>query len=142
MELISLAISFAALAFSLFVYFRHDKKLHEQQLQLNKIALRNEQLKEEESKHARIQADVEHNGNSRLLLVVQNTGAAVARNVNLSLNPQLAYLSPVFPIDVLNPGDSVRAQIILALNDPIKTSAVFCWEDDAGKQTQQKTLTF
>lgn len=141
MDFISILISCLALLFSIFGYFRHDKKLKEQEIKLNEIALRNESQKEEERLHAKISADVELK-HARIVLIVRNSGLAIAKDVNFSLSPELPITNKVLPIEFMNPGDYVRVTAFNMLGGPNKTQATFTWKDEAGEQTYRQILVF
>ena len=141
MDVIGMLTGCIAILFSLFGYFRHDKKIKEQEIKLNEIALKNESLKAEERLHAKIKADVEMK-QGIIILIVRNSGLAIAKDVNFSLSPELPIISDILPIEFMNPGDRVRVVAINALGGPNKAQATFTWKDEAGEQTYHQILVF
>ena len=141
MDIISLTISVAAFVFSIFTHFKYDKNLKKQQLELNEIKMAEERKRLKEEKHARIFVKT-HWQNNNIMLTIENRGKAIARNVDVSLVPNLIMLNRIFPIELMNPEDIVGNSILMALDSPDRAEAIIKWEDEAGAHTRRQILTF
>ena len=124
MGILSVAIAIAGFAFSVWVYFSHDRKImaldittKEMDVKVKEGALRKMQEEELNSKRARIVASVEsEEGDTRL--IVRNIGKAVANNVGGKFDPELPLARRIFPVEFMNPGNSVQVSLLLAMSDP------------------------
>ena len=139
MAILSLCISCAALTFSLFTYFRHDRTLKAQAWKLNDIALREAWAKAEELRHAKIEAVITRD-NNKPRLIVKNSGKAIARDIKLAMDPVWANALSIFPIEFLNPSENIGVNVYVGLTDPRKVKAMFTWKDDAGEQSHCQIL--
>lgn len=146
MGILSVAIAIAGFAFSAWVYFSHDRKIKALDIitkgldvKLKEGALKKMQEEEFNSKRARIVASIEsEEGDTRL--IVRNIGKAAANNVGGKFDPELPLDRRIFPVEFMNPGDSVQVSLLLAMSDPRKTCVTFQWVDEAGEQTYSQIL--
>ena len=146
MGILSVAIAIAGFAFSAWVYFSHDRKIKALDIitkgldvKLKEGALKRMQEEEFNSKRARIVASIEsEEGDTRL--IVRNIGKAAANNVGGKFDPELPLDRRIFPVEFMNPGDSVLVSLLLAMSDPRKTCVTFQWVDEAGEQTYSQIL--
>lgn len=81
MEIVSIILSVLALLFTGYTYFAHDKKLKEQERQLNDYQLRSLKLDEEENLKAVIRAKAVKMTGGKRTLYIYNAGKAKARNI-------------------------------------------------------------
>ena len=128
MEIASLCISILAAFFAVVVYFSHDRRLKEQEKQLNEIALAKAQKENETS----IQADifVEWDGH---VFIFDNRGKDIAKNISASCN-NYEFDKP-FSKSFMQPGE--RAQRTLRPGCPPERTVVVCkWEDGTGPRSK------
>ena len=125
MGILSVAIAIAGFAFSAWVYFSHDRKIKALDIitkgldvKLKEGALKKMQEEEFNSKRARIVASIESEEG----------------------DPELPLDRRIFPVEFMNPGDSVQVSLLLAMSDPRKTCVTFQWVDEAGEQTYSQIL--
>lgn len=142
MEIVTIIISGLALLFSGFTYFVHDRKLKNQERQLNDYQLRSLVHREEENMKAIIRAKaVKYSGGNRTLYIY-NAGKAKARNVIVDLpKPDQVYSSNAeFPLKYceLLP-DATREVVLFLCEGDDELTLNFTWDDDCqvgNKETQ------
>ncbi len=140
MGILSVVISIAGFAFSVWVYYSHDRKIKTLDIKLKEGALKKMQEEELNSKRARVVGTVvSEDGDMKL--IVRNIGKAVATNVRGKFDPELPLDRKIFPVEFMNPGDSAQASLLLAMSDPRKTCVTFEWVDELGEQTYSQILT-
>ena len=79
----SLLLSVLALIASVFTYFKHDKKLKEQERKINEYQLKQIEKEDLESKKAAIRGNIVKGLKGGRTLKVYNSGCAIARNIRV-----------------------------------------------------------
>ncbi len=137
MEIASFVIAVLALVFSCYTYFAHDKKLKEQEIQLNNYQLRALKQTEEEQHKAKIRGNIipsRTRGNR--ILKIFNAGQAVAKNVKVEwLNPDdLVFVQWEFGlIGEISPQNGRSYNIALCEGHQDTMRLRYSWSDDNKK---------
>lgn len=140
-DILSLVFSGIALIASGYTYIVHNRKLNiqqkqinEQEKQINDYQLADLEEKAAERKKAFIQCLVVDNSAIRKCdcLRIQNTGKAVARNVNFEIDDDGVIFNidrTLFPYPRLQPGQSIDAYY-QSFSNNIHQTIMFKWDDD------------
>ena len=144
-DIISSALSLLAIALTIIVYFKHDKKLKKQEEKLYAYQLKKIDDEESESKKAQIRGNIIKEQKEGRTLRIFNSGKTIARNIRID------YLSNMngiivrdnhFPFEMLNPQYKTEIYLLLcegAYNLKIK----FLWDDEFQKNNEfVQVLTF
>ncbi|TCN72054.1 hypothetical protein [Acetobacteroides hydrogenigenes] len=142
MDTLAITISSAALAFSIFTYLKHDKKIKQQSSLLNKYHLEKIEKEKEEEKKAIIEANVISGQNGSRIVKVYNKGKSIAKNLNVKIPQNDSYhifINPC-PIDV-RPQNGIDIRLgALTENHPDKIEIEFEWSDDYSKHNNGKQM--
>lgn len=139
MEIAGIIISILALSFSMFTYFKHDKKIKQQSKLLNNYHLERIEKEKEEEKKAKIEAFVvkEHNGTRTIK--VYNKGKSIANNVNVIIPENEGYrvFTNPCPIDI-RPQNSIEIKLgALIENHTDKIKIEFEWSDNYNVKSRE-----
>lgn len=133
MEIVSIILSVLALLFTGYTYFAHDKKLKEQERQLNDYQLRSLKQGEEENLKAVIRAKTVKMTGGKRTLYIYNAGKAKARNITIEqLEEKQVYSSiPHFPLtyNELLPEAFREVTLFLCEGDD-ELTLNYTWDDD------------
>lgn len=133
MELYSLIISVFALIASVFTYFKHDKKLKEQERKINEYQLKRIEKEDIESKKATIRGNIIQGFNGKRTLKVYNSGRAAARNIRIDgLDVDCVFYMPqdLFPYELMNPQDYAELTLHLTYGCPSTIKLKYIWDDE------------
>ncbi|MFA7115825.1 MAG: hypothetical protein WC140_01130 [Bacteroidales bacterium] len=142
MGILGVILSAVALIFSVFTYFKHDKKIKQQSLLLNKYHLEKIEKEKEEDKKATIEASVMSRHNGPIIVKVSNLGKSIARNVNVIIpkNDRYRVITNPCPIEI-RPLNSIEIIIgDLLINYPQKIDIRFEWSDDFNKKNSDTQM--
>ena len=141
-SLISLCIAGLTLFYAIFVDIK-NRRITKNQDALN-IKLLSKELKEDEDKQrAEINATLYKNINKNWTLKIFNKGSAKAKNVNWKIigeDPGWFFHSNAFPLEFLNPSQSVDIQVIVMTSNKNKAKIKIMWEDDKLKNNEWETI--
>ena len=146
MEVAGLIVSIFALAASVFTYFKHDKKLKDQERKINEYQLRQLETEDIERKKAAIRGNIVKGfrGGSRTLKVY-NSGRAIARNIRvdgLDVDGLIHDADKLFPYELMNPQDYTELFIFLDEGRPSTIKLKYIWDDESGKDNEfEQVLT-
>ena len=145
MEVWGLIISILALAASAFTYFKHDKKLKEQERKINEYQLKQIEKEDLESKKAAIRGNIVKGLKGKRTLKVYNSGRAIARNIRiegLDVEGLFHRADEVFPYELMNPQDYTEVNIMLFNNCAPTIKLKYIWDDESGKNNEfEQVLT-
>lgn len=145
MELYSLIISVLALIASIFTYFKHDKKLKEQERKINDYQLKQIEKEDLESKKAAIRGNIVKGLKGGRILKVYNSGRATARNIRvegLDVNGLFHRADKLFPYELMNPQDYTEVTIHLMMSCPSTIKLKYIWDDEFGNNNKfEQVLT-
>lgn len=145
MEVWGLIISILALAASAFTYFKHDKKLKDQERKINEYQLKQIEKEDLESKKAAIRGNIVKGLKGNRTLKVYNSGRAIARNIRiegLGVEGLFHRADEVFPYELMNPQDYTEINIMLFNNCSPIIKLKYIWDDESGKSNEfEQALT-
>ena len=145
MEVWGLIISILALLASAFTYFKHDKKLNEQERKINEYQLKQIEKEDLESKKAAIRGNIVKGLKGKRTLKVYNSGRAIARNIRiegLDVEGLFHRADEVFPYELMNPQDYTEVNIMLFNNCAPTIKLKYIWDDESGKNNEfEQVLT-
>lgn len=139
MEISSLIISIVALATSAYTYFKHDKKLKDQEQRINDYQLKQIEKENIESKKAAIRGNIIKSLNGKRTLKVYNSGRVVARNIRvdgLEVDGLIHRAKELFPYELMNPQDYTELTIHLVTNHPSTIKLKYTWDDESGENNE------
>ena len=141
MGYISLIVSLIGTGFTIYMYFTHNKKLNEQQKQLNAIALEKAHQAAIDNKSAKI--FLKHENHK---LVIINIGKATARNITLTTDEKntdpLFRRNPSPSWAELKPGQSLEQAVIITNRTASEVRYEIAWTDDNGEQSDTQTVYY
>ena len=133
LDIISISLSVIAIAASAFTYFKHDKKLKEQEQKINAHQLKQIADSEVEAKKANIIGATHKNSQNATILTITNKGKATARNirvVGLDEGKYCFYGPNILPYEFLNPGDSFSLKFTANRDNLYQEKVTYYWDDD------------
>ena len=139
MEVWGLIISILALLASAFTYFKHDKKLKEQERKINEYQLKQIEKEDLESKKAAIRGNIVKGLKGKRTLKVYNSGRAIARNIRiegLDVEGLFHRADEVFPYELMNPQDYTEVNIMLFNNCAPTIKLKYICDDESGKNNE------
>lgn len=138
MDIISIALSAFAIALTIVMYFKHDKRLKKQEEKLNAYQLKKINEEESENRKALIRGNIVKGNKGSRVLKVFNSGKAIARNIRVEYLGDMENIIPRddhFPYELLNPQDN--SEIFLLLSEGAsKLNIKFIWDDDFMKDNE------
>ena len=141
----SLLLSVLALIASVFTYFRHDKKLKEQERKINEYQLKQIEKEDIESKKATIRGNIIQGFNGKRTLKVYNSGRAAAHNIRvygLNVEGVICRDDEIFPYELMNPQDYTELTIHLVMGCPSTVKLKYIWDDEYGDNNEfEQVLT-
>jgi len=127
----SIIISIIALLFSLFTYFKHDKKIKKQAALLNTYQLEKIEKEKEEEKRAIVEANVLTDHKGRKIIKVYNKGKSLAKDVKVIIPKSNGYeiINNPCPIDI-KPQIGIEITLIVLNSSLNKIEVCFEWQDN------------
>ncbi len=132
-DFISIILSAIAILASAVTYFKHDKKLKEQERTINAYQLKQIEDSEIEAKKANITGTTHKDSQNATILKITNTGKSIARNirvVGLDERKYCFYGPDILPYEFLNPGDSFNLKFTANLASLHNEKVTYYWDDD------------
>lgn len=129
-SVVSAIVAVAAILFSLFVYFKHDRELKRLAVLVSQLNLQKAIRDQEEDTSARVTAKiVREKGNNHISIT--NEGKVTAQNVQVKLEPDICNRPREYPFprDV-EPGQTIQISAYLGISGR-STVAVKIWWGDA-----------
>lgn len=139
----SLLLSILALIASVFTYFKHDKKLKEQERKINEYQLKQIEKEDLESKKAAIRGNIVKGLKGGRTLKVYNSGRAAAHNIKvegLDVNGVFYLPQDLFPYELMNPQDYAELTLHLTCGCPSTIKLKYVWDDESGKDIEFEQL--
>ncbi|MBO9672192.1 MAG: hypothetical protein J7577_02015 [Sphingobacteriaceae bacterium] len=130
--MLNLLVAVAALLISVFTYFVHDRRLKQQEMQINAYQLQKQEAEVIEEKKAVIRANVIKGEKGRRIIKVYNAGKAVANNIDINLLSEGEFIggSNPFPYEFLNPQDGTELTLFIGMGSPDKLLVELTWDDE------------
>ena len=123
----------------IFAYFKHDKKLKEQEAQLNELQIKQFEKEEAKEKMAEMKAAIipGHNGSARIRFV--NAGKADAKNIKIEILSTKEEMSGILytkfgPYDVINPQSHREEHLSLCEGHSKTIKLRITWDDEFQKE--------
>ncbi|WP_321517944.1 hypothetical protein [uncultured Bacteroides sp.] len=132
-DIISPVLSLIAIALTIVMYFKHDKRLKRQEEKLNAYQLKKIDNEEAENKKAQIKGNIVKSGNGSRVLKIFNSGKSIARNVRIEYLGDMEGIIPRdnhFPYELLNPQDNTEIYLLLC-GGASKLSIKYIWDDES-----------
>ena len=127
------------------IFFKHDKKLKEQERKINEYQLKQIEKEDLESKKAAIRGNIVKGLKGKRTLKVYNSGRAIARNIRiegLDVEGLFHRADEVFPYELMNPQDYTEVNIMLFNNCAPTIKLKYIWDDESGKNNEfEQVLT-
>lgn len=133
LEIISISLSVIAIIASAFTYFKHDKKLKEQEHSINAYQLKQIADSEIEAKKAYISGTTHRDHQNAIILTIKNSGKACAHNIRiigLDEGKYCFYGPDILPYEFLNPGDTFELKFTANLASLYKEKVTYYWDDE------------
>ena len=142
MDTLNLLIAGAALLISVFTYFAHDRRLKQQEVQINAYQLQKQEAETIEQKRAVIRANVVKGEKGRRTIKVYNAGKAVANNIDIKLLGDGEFIggSNPFPYEFLNPQDGTEMTIFMHIGSPDKLLVELTWNDEYQENNKHRQM--
>jgi len=129
---ISSGLSLLAIALTIIMYFKHDKRLKKQEEKLNIYQLKKMEVEESDNKKAQIRGNILKGDRGRRILKIFNSGRAIGRNIRIEYLGDMENIftnDSHFPYELLNPQDNT--EIFLFLSEGASTLKIkLIWDDD------------
>lgn len=128
-------MSVLGIAWGIYAYLRHDKKLKIQEARLNELQIKQLEKEVANEKKAEMKANIipGHHGTSRIKFV--NTGKVDAQNVRIEIlssdkDKECIYHSNFGPYDVINPLSYREEKMYLTEGYPDVIRLKIIWDDE------------
>jgi len=146
-NIISSGLSLLAIALTVIMYFKHDKRLKKQEEKLNTYQLRKIEDEESENKKAQVRGNIVSGNKGRRDLRIYNMGKAPAKNIyvefldNLgghdNLTEKVITMDYPSPYELLNTHDHFDIIMhVYAYNSTDVLKVKLTWEDDFSNQNE------
>lgn len=140
MNIAGLVISIIALLFTVFTYFRHDKRIKQQSALLNKYQLDKIEKEMEGEKRAIVEANVVNGFKGNRIIKVYNRGKCLAKDVNVIIpeSDNFHVFNNPCPIDI-RPQNGIEIRLgAITNNCPNTIDISFEWSDDLNMQNKAR----
>lgn len=120
----------------LFMYFRHDRKIKQQEKLLNDLQIKQYKKEAEQDRQAKVECNVVSNKNSGTRIYFYNSGLADARNVRIDILNRNSLKGVIItgdwgPYDLITPRNGRREERIFLCDGHTKTLNLrITWDDD------------
>lgn len=148
---LSIIISVISSILALVTYFKHDKKIKEQEHRINEQEIKIneyllEKIEKERSKElmASLSGKVIRSSISSYTLCIQNKGFASAKNVRLEIKPETTIVEGKFTFPLtIKPQEKISVTLHNTNNfRPNKLMVTYSWDDDlANNRKESEELT-
>lgn len=136
---LSIIISVISLILALVTYFKHDKKIKEQEHRINEYLL--EKIEKERSKElmASLTGKVTRSSIGSYTLYIQNKGFAAAKNVRLEIRPETTIIEGKFTFPItIKPQETISVTLHNTNNfRPNKLMVTYSWDDDLANNRKE-----
>lgn len=147
MKILDWTISAGALLMSVYTFFKHDKKLKDQEKRLNAIAIQKYEEEEMLKRRADVKANIFKEGEKgKRILRIYNRGQANARNIRLNILSEtdgliLFRFDEKLPYELLTPYDKFDL-ILFCTGEFVPTLKIqLIWDDDYNDRFSEQVLS-
>lgn len=127
----SLVLSTIAIIGTAITYFKHDRKIKRQQIELNEYQLKKNTEEELNIKKAELGVNFYRQGGEGKLKIF-NKGQVQARNIRVEFDKEYKYFvnDNPFPVEFIHPQRSLEITISLNKDTPNSFGITITWDDD------------
>lgn len=148
-DIVTALLSLVAVIGSIYTYIVHNKRLNNQQRQINDYEIKKLEEERLEKKQALVEANVYKSGGIWKMKIF-NRGKARATNIRFESKTldedssiRLNYDLEMYPIPSLLPNDSVEITVILCNGHKPVHKMLFTWDDESGAgRSQEQDVIF
>lgn len=140
-DIISLGFSLFAIILTIAMYYKHDKRLKEQEAKLNAYQIRKIEEEESDNKKAQVRGNIIKGDKGRRDIRIYNTGKAPAKNIYITFldktDENVVIMNYPSPFEFLNTSDHfdiIMHHYIGSSTDVLKIKLT--WEDDFSNQNE------
>lgn len=137
-------LAIISLGFSLYLFFRFDARIKEQERILNDYKIKEYQEAERDKLYAHLSMRTYWRDKDTLYLVIENEGLSDAYNVSVKDLSKDSYLfqdlTSSFPISTIDAGDSIQLELLVYSDMPEKARLQVLWEDDSKEKHTDKVI--
>lgn len=141
---ISLFVSGLTFLFTIFTFFRYDRKQKNLDAKLKNYELKEIQQKEIDNKKASLKVNLVKGDRGKRTLKIFNIGKSTAKNIRLEFEPpndfSHLYDEEKFPFEFLNPQDSTDYGFIVIGTYPPKIKVILTWDDDFARDRNYEQI--
>lgn len=141
MALVALIISFLNLMGGILLYYRHDKKIKEQEVRLNELRIKELKKQEQLESQAKMCCNLLCDGKGNCKIRFFNAGKVNARNVRVVIKDEdkikgVFYDSRWGPYDLITPQGYREERIVLGSDHTPTLHFLIIWDDDFAKNRE------
>lgn len=137
-------LAIISLGFSLYLFFRFDARIKEQERILNDYKIKEYQEAERDKLYAHLSMRTYWRDKDTLYLVIENEGPSDAYNASVKDLSKDSYLfqdlTSSFPISTIDAGDSIQLELLVYSDMPEKARLQVLWEDDSKEKHTDKVI--
>ena len=137
-------IAISSFVFSLFTFLFFEIKIKKQEKVLNDFRIKEYEEAEHEKLCAHLSMETYMRDKDTLFLVIKNNGPSDAYNISIEELDKDSFLfqgiTPSFPINLIDSGDSVQLEMNVYCDMPRKTRVLVTWEDDSKRKQMDKVV--
>jgi len=140
--LFALGFTLISIVYTISVDVR-NRKIVKIQTELNERLLAKEIEDEKKKDKAEVNANFFKNFNDDWTLKIFNKGNSIARNVSWEIvgdDPEWFFNDNVFPLEILNPNQSIDIHVSVFLNSKPKTKIRIKWSDNSSENNIFETV--
>ncbi|NCC99452.1 MAG: hypothetical protein EOL95_07110 [Bacteroidia bacterium] len=139
-NIISSVLSLIAIALTIIMYFKHDKRLKKQEEKLNAYQIRKIEDEESNNKKAQVRGNIIKGDKGRRDMRIYNMGKSPAKNIYINFldnsDEKVTIMKYPSPYEFLNIGDhfDIIMHLYIGGSDVLKVK--LAWEDDYSNQNE------
>ena len=142
--MIGTILAILSLGFSLFLFFRFDARIKEQEKLLNDYKIKEYKEAERDKLYAHLAMDTYWRDKNTLYLLIENNGPSDAYNITIENLDKDSFLfkdiESCFPIKTIDAGDNIQLELLVYSDMPEKNRVKVSWEDDSKEKHTDKVV--
>lgn len=139
-DITSLGFSLLAIILTIVMYYKHDKRLKEQEAKLNAYQIKKIEEEEFDNRKAQVRGNIIKGDKGRRDIRIYNTGKAPAKNIYITFldktDENMIIMKYPSPYEFLNIGDHFDIIVHLYIGSPDILKMKLIWEDDFSSQNE------
>lgn len=137
-------LAILSLGFSLFLFFRFDARIKEQEKLLNDYKIKEYKEAERDKLYAHLAMGTYWRDKNTLYLLIENNGPSDAYNITIENLDKDSFLfkdiESCFPIKTIDAGDNIQLELLVYSDMPEKNRVKVSWEDDSEEKHTDKVV--